>query len=69
MGSTRLNSKTLSPVAGVILLKRVYECVLSLNLSDDVIVATSSLAEDDDIESFCDSVLNCECIRGSSKDV
>ena len=69
MGSSRLRGKTLSPIDGVPLLKRVYDCVMHLELTDDIIVATSDFPEDDEIEVYCINELKCKCIRGNSEDV
>ena len=69
MGSQRLRGKTLSDLDDIVLLKRVYDCVVNLELADDIIVATSDLYEDDEIEKFCLNRLHCGCIRGSSEDV
>ena len=52
MGSQRLRGKTLSAIDDIVLLKRVYDCVVNLELADDIIVATSDLYEDDEIKNF-----------------
>ena len=69
MGSSRLRGKTLSPVLGIPLLKRVHSVVLNLNLTDDILIATSNLEEDDPIEAYAESFLNCKYVRGSSENV
>ena len=69
MGSQRLRGKTLSPIDDIVLLKRVYDSVMQLELADDIFVATSDLSEDNEIENFCSNKLQCGCIRGSSENV
>ena len=69
MGSQRLRGKTLSAIDDIVLFKRVYDSVVNLELADDIIVATSDLSEDNEIENFCLNTLNCGCIRGSSENV
>lgn len=53
MGSSRLLGKTLMPLNGKFLLKRVIENVQSLNFIDHIIVATTNLEEDNLIDLFC----------------
>jgi spore coat polysaccharide biosynthesis protein SpsF len=52
-GSSRLPGKVLAPLAGVSLLERVVERALAADTGADVIVATTVLAEDDDIRAIC----------------
>ncbi|HEK19147.1 MULTISPECIES: cytidylyltransferase domain-containing protein [unclassified Mucilaginibacter] len=68
MGSTRLRGKSLMPLAGVPLLKRVISSVQRNAFINNVIVATSTLPEDDPIEAYC-RYLDIDCVRGDSKDV
>ena len=69
MGSDRLRGKTLSHINGVPLLKRVYDTVCHLDISNNIIIVTSRYIEDDPIDSYCSEYLNCSCRRGDSKDV
>ena len=69
MGSQRLRGKTLNAIDDVVLLKRVYDSVMHLELTDDIFVATSDLSEDNEIENFCSNKLQCGCISGSSENV
>lgn len=68
MGSKRLFGKVLKEVNGTPLLKYQVERVRKSQLLDNVVIATSNLDRDDEIESFC---LNnkIECFRGSENDV
>ncbi|MBM4358911.1 MAG: NTP transferase domain-containing protein [Deltaproteobacteria bacterium] len=52
-GSSRLPGKALAPLAGASLLERVVERVLAAETNAEVIVATTRLAEDDDIRAVC----------------
>jgi spore coat polysaccharide biosynthesis protein SpsF (cytidylyltransferase family) len=63
MSSNRLRGKTLMPVAGVPLLRRVVENTRRHTFIDRIIVATSSLPADDPIEAYC-HYLDIECMRG-----
>lgn len=69
MGSSRLRGKTLSPILGIPLLKRVYQTITEFEFIDDIVVATSNLEEDDPIAAYCDKFLSCECYRGSNENV
>lgn len=68
MGSTRLPSKVLSEINGMPMLQFQVERVKQSKLVDKVVVATSVLEQDDEIESLC---INEEitCFRGSENDV
>jgi len=68
MGSTRLPGKVLEEVCGKALLKYQIERVQRATLLDEVVVATSVLAQDDIIAEFCDKH-NIACFRGSEDDV
>jgi len=68
MGSTRLPGKVLKEVAGEPMLKYQLDRVRRSTLLDKIIVATSTLKQDDVIEEFC--IQNgIECFRGSQNDV
>lgn len=67
MGSSRLRGKTLSPVLGIPLLKRVVDSVYTI--TNDIAIATSFMEEDDPIEAYSNNFLQCDCIRGDSEDV
>lgn len=69
MGSSRMRGKTLSSISGQVLLKQVYKTVLNLHITDDIVIATTNLEEDDPIESYCINYLNSKIIRGSSNNV
>ena len=69
MGSSRLRGKTLSPLNKIPLLKRVFDTVKNLELSDDIVVVTSNLVEDDPIEAYCLQFLKCNCFRGDLNNV
>ena len=67
MGSSRLPNKVLINVAGKPILQHVIDrCKMSI--ADEVIVATSTNPENDEIEKFC-SKIGVSCFRGSENDV
>ena len=68
MGSTRLPGKVLKEVDGTPLLKYQIDRIKKSFLLDKIIVATSTLQKDDEIEKFCEDN-NIECFRGSENDV
>lgn len=68
MNSSRLSGKVLRPLAGVAILKHVYDRVSYSKYIDKVIVATSVGESDNMIEAFC-SDNGIECYRGSEDDV
>jgi glutamate-1-semialdehyde 2,1-aminomutase len=68
MGSSRLPGKTLADLAGKPLLERVIDQVGAANSIKEVIVVTSRLAEDDDIELLCESI-GVRCYRGDGFNV
>jgi spore coat polysaccharide biosynthesis protein SpsF (cytidylyltransferase family) len=68
MGSARLPGKTLRTVGGKPLLSYVLERLAHAEGLDELVVATSSNAEDDAIAGFCGG-LGVLCIRGDAEDV
>ncbi len=68
MGSSRLRGKSLMHVAGVPLLERVISMVKNLPFIDEVMVATTNLAEDNPIELVSKSY-QLKLFRGSATDV
>jgi spore coat polysaccharide biosynthesis protein SpsF len=68
MGSTRLPGKVLMEVDGVPLLEIMLSRVVKSELLDQVVIATSTLPNDDKIIEFCQKK-NFECFRGSEEDV
>jgi len=68
MGSTRLPGKVLMEVDGVPLLETMLTRVASSKLLDKIVIATSTLSKDDQIEIFCKKH-NYEYFRGSENDV
>ena len=67
MGSTRLPGKVLRPIAGKALLDHVLGRLGDFRRDAGIVVATSSLAQDDAIEAHCRS--RVACFRGSEQDV
>jgi spore coat polysaccharide biosynthesis protein SpsF len=68
MGSTRLPGKVLKDLCGKTALERVIERVQGATRLDDLVVATTTLGEDDVIEKVCGE-MNVACFRGSKDDV
>jgi len=68
MGSSRLPGKVLMDLAGKTALERVVERTRRCHEIDEVLVATSSLRMDDDIEAACQK-MNVPVYRGSNSDV
>lgn len=68
MGSTRLPGKVLMRIAGKPMLARVMERVERMRHLDDLCVATSTLAQDDEVEALC-RAHGWHCTRGSASDV
>jgi spore coat polysaccharide biosynthesis protein SpsF len=68
MGSTRLPGIVLKEAAGKPMLKYQIDRVRQSTLLDKIIVATSTLKQDDVIEKFCTQD-GIECFRGSENDV
>lgn len=67
-GSSRLPSKVLMPIQGVPLLIHCIRRLKTINFKVPVIVATSSLLKDDEIEKLSKNE-KVECFRGSEEDV
>jgi spore coat polysaccharide biosynthesis protein SpsF len=68
MGSTRLRGKVLKEIAGEPMLARVVERTRRATMLDEVVVATTELADDDAIEQLCVQ-RGWNCFRGSEADV
>jgi spore coat polysaccharide biosynthesis protein SpsF len=68
MSSTRLPGKILASLGNGTVLSSVVGAARSATLVDEVIVATSTDATDDDTQEACRS-LDLECVRGSLEDV
>ncbi|MFZ5969963.1 MAG: N-acetylneuraminate synthase family protein [Bacteroidota bacterium] len=68
MGSSRLRGKSLMPVAGIPLLQRVINTVRGLSFIDEIVVATTTLPEDEPIVSVVKS-LGIGIYQGSALNV
>jgi len=68
MGSTRLPGKVLLDIAGQPMLARVIKRVQQAQFPDEVVVATSTESQDDQLATFC-SQQGWPCFRGSTLDV
>jgi len=68
MGSTRLPGKVLAHLAGRPMLERVVERARRASTLDEVVVATTVLAEDEPIAVFC-AEQGYPCFRGHPSDV
>jgi spore coat polysaccharide biosynthesis protein SpsF (cytidylyltransferase family) len=68
MGSTRLPGKVLADIAGHTMLERVVRRLGRCDRLDEVVVATSTLAQDDAIVDACDR-LGVQVVRGDPLDV
>lgn len=68
MGSKRLPGKVLMQLGGYPVLEWIVEAVRNVELIDEVVVATSDLAEDLKIVEWCSSS-NVSSFQGSSEDV
>jgi len=67
-GSSRLRNKVLLPLAGRPLLQRMLERVKAARTDFDLVVATSSLPEDEPIRMLC-GMLNVRCFSGHPTDL
>jgi len=68
MGSGRLPGKSLMDVEGAPMLSRLVERVSKARSLDRIVIATTTLPEDDPLESLSEG-LSVGCFRGSSEDV
>jgi len=68
LGSTRLPGKVLMPLAGRPVIEHVCRRVARSKFVDNVIVATTMLAQDDQIEAWC-KANNIKVFRGSESDL
>lgn len=68
MGSTRLPGKVLKEINGKPLLSYQLDRISKAKNLDKIVIATSNLSQDDDIEKFCE-LYGVECFRGSEDDV
>ncbi len=68
MGSTRLPGKILMEVDDKSILEYEIERLRQSKLIDKIVIATTTNAEDDKTEAFCNKV-NIDCFRGSENDV
>ncbi|MEI7592997.1 MAG: glycosyltransferase family protein [Actinomycetes bacterium] len=67
-GSTRLPRKVLTDICGISMLERIVIRLRRSLAVDEVVVATTTLTQDDEIAEACKQ-LGVEVIRGSSDDV
>lgn len=68
MGSSRLPGKVLMDIEGVPMAGRIIERVSRADSVDEILIATSTLPEDDPLEEFAISS-GVRCFRGSPDDV
>lgn len=68
LGSTRLSRKVLLDLCGKTVLERVVERVRKSKLIDEVVVATTENANDDELIGLCDKI-GVKVFRGSENDV
>lgn len=68
LGSTRLPEKAILPVHGEPMIYRMIERVRRADAVDEIVVATTTLDQDDRIEALADR-LDVGCFRGSEEDV
>jgi len=69
MGSSRLPGKVLADIAGKTMIERVVERTIAATLVDKVVVATTTLNEDDILVEHITNRKICEVFRGSVDDV
>jgi spore coat polysaccharide biosynthesis protein SpsF len=69
MGSSRLPGKALAPIAGRAMINRVIERVRAAKLIDEVVVATTTLSEDDRLVDALELGRQCGIFRGDAEDV
>ncbi len=68
MGSTRLPGKVLKKIGDKNLLEHILFRLTKLNHNVEIVIATSVLDKDDEIESFCKKK-DIKCFRGSESNV
>jgi len=68
IGSTRLPGKVLKPILDMPMLWYVIQRVQKARLIDKIVIATSTLSQDDSIMSLCQDA-GWLCVRGSESDV
>ena len=68
MGSTRLPKKVLKKIGDKNLLEHILFRLSKLKREVKVVIATSDLSKDDELEEFCDDT-NTICFRGSEQNV
>lgn len=68
MGSERMPGKVLKELSGIPSLVHIFRILSKSKLTDDFVVVTTSLSEDDPIETICHEH-NVRCYRGSVHDV
>ena len=68
MGSSRFAGKTLADVQGKPMLGRIVERMRASSYIGDIVVATTELEIDDELQAWCDDA-GIQCFRGSSDDV
>ena len=69
MSSKRLPGKVLMPLHGKPILQWVIEAAIGAKLVDQVVVATSTNKEDQEIDIICNKLPRIPCFRGSLDDV
>jgi len=69
MGSSRLPGKVLVDIAGTSMLRRVIERVAAAKSVDEVVIATTTSAEDDVLVEHLQKTTACNFFRGSVNDV
>lgn len=68
MGSTRLPGKVLKKIGNKLLTEHILFRLERLNNNAKIIIATSNLKKDDELENFC-KINNITCFRGSETNV
>jgi len=68
MGSTRLPGKVMTWLGGRPVLRWTYDALKKAHGIDEVVIATSTLPQDDTIAKYC-ALHNISCFRGSETDV
>jgi len=68
MGSTRLPGKVLKKISGKVMMEYQLDRIKKSKKINKVVVATSSLSQDDAIENFCKDY-GVDCFRGTEDDV